>query len=269
MKPELRLLCVLAHPDDESIGTGGTLAHYAQEGVATYLLTATRGERGWQGEPAANPGMKALGQLRENELQKAAHVLGLREVRFLDYCDGDLDQADPDEVIAAIAKAIREIRPHVVITFGPEGTTGHPDHIAISQFTTAAVMRAAQDHGQNDSGLKPHQVDKLYYFAETREKIQTYDAIFGDIFMKVDGVSRYSDGWQDWAITTRLDTAAYWPQVWEAISCHRSQLPGYEALSKLPEKQHLILWGTQEFYRVFSLVNAGRQVERDIFAGLR
>jgi hypothetical protein len=70
-------------------------------------------------------------------------------------------------------------------------------------------------------------------------------------------------------LTTVIDTAAYWPQVWEAISCHQTQLPGYQALKALPEEYHQQLWGTQRFYRVFSLVNGGRDLEDDLFAGLR
>ena len=79
----LRLLCALAHPDDESLGTGGILARYADEGIETYLVTATRGEHGWFGEEANYPGPQALGRLREAELLAAAKELSLREVNFL------------------------------------------------------------------------------------------------------------------------------------------------------------------------------------------
>jgi LmbE family N-acetylglucosaminyl deacetylase len=81
---------------------GGSLAKYAAEGVETYLLTATRGERGWLGQPEDYPGAQALGHLREAELRAAAQVLGLQEVVFLDYPDGELDQAEPAEAIARI-----------------------------------------------------------------------------------------------------------------------------------------------------------------------
>ena len=138
-----KLLCVLAHPDDESLGNGGVLAKYAAEGVETYLVTATRGERGWLGNSKEYPGPEALGRVREAELYAAAEVLGIRRVEFLDYLDGDLDQAQPAEVIARIAEHVRQIKPQVVITFGPDGGYGHPDHIAISQFTSAAVFAAA------------------------------------------------------------------------------------------------------------------------------
>ena len=79
MREPLRLMCVLAHPDDEALGNGGTLAKYAAEGVETYLVTATRGERGWQGDARDDPGPHALGAIREAELLAAARVLGIQE----------------------------------------------------------------------------------------------------------------------------------------------------------------------------------------------
>src|SRR5215208_2411556 len=154
MPKPLRLMCVLAHPDDESLGNGGMLAKYAAEGVETYLVTATRGERGWQGAEQDNPGMAALGTIREAELRAAAQVLGLREFHFLDYIDGDLDHADPAEAIAKIVTHLRRVKPHVVLTFGPAGAYGHPDHIAICQFATAACVAAA-DAGYTAAGDLP------------------------------------------------------------------------------------------------------------------
>ena len=91
MNDNLKLLAVLAHPDDESLGNGGVLAKYADEGVEVYLVTATRGERGWFGRPEDYPGPAALGEIRERELLEAADILGIREVSFLDYRDGELD----------------------------------------------------------------------------------------------------------------------------------------------------------------------------------
>ncbi len=90
-------MCVLAHPDDESLGTGGALAKCAAEGVATYLVTATRGERGRLRDSKESPGPDIVGKAREAELMAAATELGLREVRFLDYPDGALDQVDTAE----------------------------------------------------------------------------------------------------------------------------------------------------------------------------
>jgi LmbE family N-acetylglucosaminyl deacetylase len=264
----LKLMEILAHPDDESLGTGGTLVKYATESIATYLITATRGERGWWGSEADYPGPDALGRTREAELRSAAQVLGLREVMFLDYVDGELDKAPAQQVIAQLTAHIRRIRPDVVVTFDPEGVYGHPDHIAISQFATAAIVAAA-DSSYADSGQAPHRVSKLYYRILTAEDLAAYQVAFGDLVMHIDGLERRATGWPAWAITTRIDTAEYWPQVWEAVTCHRSQLPGYQALKNLPPEHHRNLWGQQTFYRAFSLVNGGRAVESDLFAGLR
>jgi hypothetical protein len=87
--------------------------------------------------------------------------------------------------------------------------------------------------------------------------------------MTVDGVRRNVQGWEPWAITTRVEAGRFAPQVWRAIACHRSQLPGYAALARLPEERHRQLWGVQEFYRAFSLPNGGAAPEDDLFAGLR
>jgi LmbE family N-acetylglucosaminyl deacetylase len=263
----LRLLCVLAHPDDESLGFGGTLARYAAEGVDTYIITATRGEYGWLGEPGEYPGPQALGFIRESELMRAGEVLGLRGVEFLDYIDGLLDQADQDEAIAQIAAGIRRVRPHVVLTFDPFGLYGHPDHIAIAQLTTAATIAAA-DPGYVCEG-SPYRVSKLYYRIWDRAEAQTYEAAFGRLVMRIDDVDRSVTAWPEWAITTRLDTAAYHRQVWQAVKCHRSQLPGYDRLLALAEPQQRQIFSAQAFYRAFSFVNSGREVERDLFEGVR
>lgn len=266
MTEPLKLLCILAHPDDESLATGGILARYAAEGVETYLITATRGERGWFGDPADYPGPTALGQIREQELRAAAEVLGLKEVIFLDYIDGDLDQAGSEKVIDELVSEIRRIRPQVVVTFDPNGVYGHPDHIAISQFTTAAIMVAAQSDYGSDI---PHAVSKLYYRGFQAAEVAAYEAAFGDLVMTIDGIERRFTAWPDWALTTRIDTSAYWAQVWQAVTCHQTQLPGYQLLKALPDEHHANLWGSQTYYRAFSLVNSSRDVERDLFAGLR
>lgn len=135
-------MAVFAHPDDESLGAGGTLANYASEGVEVSLVTATRGDAGrFHGrrlDDAQHPGPSQLAQIREAELRAAASALGVRDVSCLDYHDQQLDRADPRQAVADIAWHVRRLRPDVVITFGPDGGYGHPDHVAISQFTTAA-----------------------------------------------------------------------------------------------------------------------------------
>jgi LmbE family N-acetylglucosaminyl deacetylase len=131
------LLVILAHPDDESFPMGGTLAKYAAEGAQVTLICATRGEAGIPGLSS-----ETTGQIREDELHTAAAALGLAEVRLLGYHDGQLAQAEPEQVIGQLVKMMQEIQPQVVITFGPNGISGHPDHLAIHHFTTQAFDRA-------------------------------------------------------------------------------------------------------------------------------
>ena len=270
LTPELRLMCVLAHPDDESLGTGGTLARYAAEGVATYLVTATRGERGRFGELKESPGPEVVGRAREAELRAAATELGLREVRFLDYMDGALDKVDTGEAIGKIAGHLRRVRPQVVITFGPEGAYGHPDHIAISQLTTAAIVCAADpSFGFGGAMGEPHRVAKLYYIAWSAKKWAAYQAALRKLVFKVDGEERQAVPWADWAITTVIDTGSVWPTVWRAVCCHKTQVTIFRQLEELSEEHQRYLWGTQEFYRAFSAVNGGRAQESDLFEGLR
>ncbi len=113
-------MCVAAHPDDESLGFGGTLARAAADGVEVSLVVVTRGERGRHGDGSEpHPGQEALGRIREAEVRAACDVLGVRHIRILDYLDGDLDRVGPAEASARIALMVRELRPQVVVTFDP------------------------------------------------------------------------------------------------------------------------------------------------------
>jgi LmbE family N-acetylglucosaminyl deacetylase len=210
--------------------------------------------------------------VREAELLAASKVLGISEVSFLDYGDGTLDRVDPREAMGKIASHIRRVRPHVMLTFGPEGAYGHPDHIAISQLTTSAIVCAAYPQCLEphvcSAENPPHRVAKLYYLAWSKNKWDAYQAALKKLTSTVDGVERQATPWPDWAVTTVIDTAKHWPIVWRAVSCHESQISVYQNLQKLPAEQHQALWGTQEFYRAFSLVNGGRGVESNLFEGL-
>lgn len=267
MTTQLKLMCILAHPDDESLGTGGTLARYSAEGVETHVITATRGERGRFGD-APHPGLEVVGQAREQELRAAAKILGVHGVHFLDYIDGDLDKADPQEAVMRIVEHLRRIRPHVVITFGPEGAYGHPDHVAICQFATAAIVRAA-DASYHPDKTQPHAVSKLYYMEWDAALMRAYFAAFREIKIMVDGSERGANPWPDWAITTTIDTEKHWETVWRAVQCHKTQISIYKKLEHLSAENHRVLWGRQPYYRVFSLVNGGRHHETDLFEGLR
>ncbi len=270
-----RLLAVLAHPDDESLGFGGTLAKYSAEGVEVFLLTATRGDggryRGLRAGEGEHPGPAALAAIRETELRAAASVLGVREVSVLDYRDQHVDAADPPSAIAAIAGHLRRLRPDVVVTFGPDGGYGHPDHIAVSQFTTAAIVTAADPgfSGNEGEAAAPHAVSKLYYLAWSESTWTAYQAAFRQLVSTVDGHERQAVPWPSWAITTEIDTRAFWPIVWRAVSCHESQITAYERLRDLAPDHHAMLWGRQYFYRAFSRVNGGRARETDLFDGIR
>ena len=207
---------MLAHPDDESLGVGGTLAKYASEGVDVFLLTATRGDSGrYRGHRLGehqHPGPAALANIRETELRAAASVLGVRDVSLLDYRDQYLDRANPREAVAGIAGHLRRVHPDVVVTFGPDGAYGHPDHIAISQFTTAAIVAAADSafaFDGVDAAVPPHSVSKLYYMAWRGSTWEAYQAAFRKLFSTVDGVERQATAWPDWAITTVIDTREF------------------------------------------------------------
>ncbi len=258
-RSELRLLGVFAHPDDESLGTGGTLARYAAEGVATYVVCATRGERGRFGDEPS-PGPQIVGRTREAELMAATRTLGVRETIVLGYPDGGLAGVDRREAVAAIADQIRRIKPQVVITFGPDGAYGHPDHIAISQLAAAAIVAAADE---------AHRVSKLYFIAWSGRTWEAYQAALRKLLFRVGGEERQAVPWQDWAITTSIDATAMADTVWRAVQCHHTQISIYRELGRLPEHYQRTLWGVQEFYRVFSTVPVPPGKETDLFEGLR
>ena len=168
-----RLLVVLAHPDDETFGMGGTIAHYTQAGVEVHLVCATRGEVG-EVEPEKLEGYESVGALREHELTCAANKLGIKEVHYLGYRDsgmpGSLEnqhpkalvQAPMETVAKAVARIMRAVRPQVVLTFDPLGGYLHPDHIAIHKATVRAFELSGDAHWQT-KGLPAYTPQKLYY----------------------------------------------------------------------------------------------------------
>ena len=167
------ILAVLAHPDDESFGLGGTLALYANKGCDTYLVCATRGEVGTVDEEHLN-GFKDIAELRTAELERAANILGLKEVFFLDYRDSGMPGTEEnqhpdaqinhpvDEIAGKVVKYIRELKPDIVITFDPIGGYKHPDHIHIHKATVMAFERANDASFHPEAGA-PFQPRTLYY----------------------------------------------------------------------------------------------------------
>jgi len=267
MAESRRLMCVLAHPDDESLAAGGTLARYASRGVETHVVLATRGERGRCETDAKRPSAETLGRVREREARDAAAVLGVREVRFLDLRDGAVDQAEPSAAIARIADELRRVRPQVVLTLPPDGGYGHPDHIGVCQFTTAAILYAA-DATRAAVAAQPCVVSKLYYVAWTEAMWNAYQALFGPLRFVVDSVVRQPVPWPDWAVTTVVDVSDYRDTVWKAMRCHRTQTERASGLERSGEAPSRNLWSCERFYRAISLVNGSRTIETDLFEGL-
>ena len=175
------LLSVLAHPDDESFGMGGTLAYYADQGVDVYLICATRGEVG-EVAPEYLKNYPSIAELRESELRCASAHLGLSGIHFMDYRDsgmlGSPENDHPDALIAApvdkvareVASLMREIKPDVVLTFDPIGGYRHPDHIHIHDATVKAFELVGDENFED--GLSPHKPARLYFHTISKQYIR-------------------------------------------------------------------------------------------------
>jgi len=135
------ILCMFAHPDDESFGVGGVLAGYAAQGVPVDLLCATRGQAGQLGDPPVTT-REGLGAVRETALRAAGTLLGIREVIVLDYEDGTLRDVPYAPLLAIVMETYRRLRPTTVICFGPNGISGHPDHTVTHRAATEAFWRS-------------------------------------------------------------------------------------------------------------------------------
>jgi LmbE family N-acetylglucosaminyl deacetylase len=163
--PRRRLLGVFAHPDDETFCAGGTFARYAKDGAEIMVVSATRGQAG-QIRDARVGTRRTIAAVRENELRLACERLGVQHVQCWDHVDGALAEAEFVGLVGQVVRVVREFRPEVVVSFGPDGGYGHPDHITVSAAATEACKRAG-DPGcypsQLAAGLAPHQPARLYY----------------------------------------------------------------------------------------------------------
>jgi LmbE family N-acetylglucosaminyl deacetylase len=155
------LLFVFAHPDDESFSGVGTAMKYAANGAKTALITATRGEQGKTGDPPVCA-PEELPAVREKELKRAVEIAGLHELHLLDYRDRELGNAPPEDVRRTLVSHIRRLQPWIIATFDPNGFNVHPDHVAISRFTSDAIAAAADRRWEPQSGA-PHQVGRLLW----------------------------------------------------------------------------------------------------------
>ena len=278
----LTLLSVLAHPDDESFGMGGTLALYARRGVSVHLVCATRGEVG-DVEPHHLQGYGSIGELREDELRCAAKQLGLAGVHFLDYRDsgmpGSADNrhaqacaaAPVDEVAARIVHYIRMLRPQVVVTFDPIGGYRHPDHIAVHQATVQA-FHAAGDPLACPGEYPPYQPHKLYFHTFPRAFMKwavRLMPLFGKDphrFGANQDIDLLSLAGVDFPIHARIDYQEVQAEKEAASACHASQ--GNMGPTSGPLRWAMRVAGSKDLYmRAHPPAQPGLR-ERDLFEGI-
>jgi len=216
------VLISTAHPDDETFGCGGTIALLARRGVAVYVLLATSGQAGEIAVAALDTSANRadLGALRESETRAATTVLGVAGVRFLGFRDGRLEQVGDEPLAWEVAVAIRELQPDVLITFGPDGIYGHPDHLAIHRATRLAWQVAA-DPQADVAGWPAHRVSRLFYQVIPAEVAERMNAERGAI--NLDGKIHFRVGYPASEITTRVDATEVREVKLEAMARHRSQ----------------------------------------------
>lgn len=272
-----RLLGVFAHPDDEGL-ISGALLQYSTSGVETGLICATRGELGEIASPSlATP--DTLGQVREAEMREAIDVLGVDYLWFLGYCDsgmaGTPGNDDPRafinaraaEVVGKLVEIIRQFRPQVMITFDESGGYGHPDHIAIYRYTTAAFHAAADDVLYPEAG-PAHSVSKLYYASPARRQLlmmadwireQNYEEIFKDVDPQTLGLA-------DDQISVVLDVERWQDIKAQAWTAHRTQMHSMNMLTRLPSELQR-KWRSTEYYQLAtSRIGPDVVGENDLFS---
>jgi LmbE family N-acetylglucosaminyl deacetylase len=274
------LMAVHAHPDDESIGTGGILAKYSAEGHKTVVVFGTKGELGEIQNPEfvpPSPGL-SIKDIRVLETEKALKVLGVESGHFLGYRDsgmageptnGDPDafaSADMEEAAGKLVDIIRLTKPHVILTYNEKGIYGHPDHIMASKVTSIAYQKAGDPEYVSPQGLRPWRPSKLYHTAIPLSRMRMRHQM-----MQEDGEEPDFDpevmGTRDDRITTVIDVREYLPQKLEALYSHESQISPDSFFRRIPEE-----WKEEAFgFEHFVCVNGCGQhdgKEKDFFEGL-
>jgi N-acetyl-1-D-myo-inositol-2-amino-2-deoxy-alpha-D-glucopyranoside deacetylase len=275
------LLAVLAHPDDETFGTGGTLALYARRGVKVFLICATRGEVGEVDEEYMQ-GFNSIADRRVDELRCAVGLLGLTEVIFLDYRDsgmeGSPDNRHPqaltaqpvEEVANKVAEHIQRIRPQVLITFDPIGGYWHPDHIAIHQATVRAFELCRDE--KIKTGIKPFIPSKFYFNTFPRGFLKAgvrLIRLFGGDprhFGRNKDIDLLSIAEVDFPINAKISYLPVAEIRDQASACHASQ--GGQSMNRGPLGWFRRLFSANEtFMRAFPPPD-GKRIERDLYEGL-
>jgi N-acetyl-1-D-myo-inositol-2-amino-2-deoxy-alpha-D-glucopyranoside deacetylase len=264
------LLLVHAHPDDESISTGGVMMKAKAHGHRVVLVTATRGEAGEihnMDEAASRP---RLGEIRTEELRAADEILGVDRQEFLGYRDSGMvdtpDNKDPrsfhqaklEDAANRLAVFLREERPDVVVTYADDGVYGHPDHIKAHHVTNAALDLMERE------GVP---VKKLYYTAVPRSLMEAYAEQFPDQAEEQARRNMRIAGTPDELITTRVDVHDYVDRKLEAFRAHLSQNEPGTWLQTMQRQILELAFGTEYF--VLARGRLGPEVpEPDLFAGI-
>jgi LmbE family N-acetylglucosaminyl deacetylase len=276
------LLAVLAHPDDETFGMGGTLALYARRGDDVYLVCATRGEVGTV-DPEHMRHFKSIAELRESELRCAAEHLGLKQVFFLDYRDSGMpntpDNQHPDaqvahsveEVAGKVVKYIRELKPDAVITFDPIGGYRHPDHIHIHQATVLAFEKADDPSFHPESGA-PFKPRFLYYQVFPKQFLRWMTRLMPFVGMDPRRFGRNRDVDLkslvdvDFPVHVRVDTRSVSDVAMAASLCHASQ-GGGQMRSGLMGFVRRVVGEREEYMQAYPPIQKSRRVTHDLLEG--
>ena len=277
---DLGILASYAHPDDEQ-GVTGTLALYGQQGVCTGLICATRGELGEISDAAlATP--ETLGAVREQEMRTAAARAHIEQVWFLDYRDsGFIDSprnhdaeafinADPEEVVGRIVRIIREFKPQVIVTFDPTGGYGHPDHIAISRWTTDA-FHAAGDGTRYPQASTAWAPARLYYSALPRSFSRRLNAFIRKHIPESSfaGIDLEQMGLPDEEITNVVDVSDFVALKLDSVRAHATQWNPNSPFARVSEEM-TNQWRGKESFKLAAGTSLPTSADPgDLFAGLR
>ncbi len=278
------ILAVLAHPDDETFGLGGTLALYSSRGYDTYYVCATRGEAGSADEEFMQ-GFKDTAEMRTDELLRAAKILGLKDVFFLGYRDSGMPGMEAngypnaqinhpvEEVAGHVVKHIRELKPEVVLTFDPIGGYKHPDHIHIQRATTLAFEKAddASFHPEAGAPFKPR---ALYYHVFPSWFLQwavRLMPLFGKDPRKW-GRNRdidLTDLIADFPVHVRVNIKPVEEIKRKASAQHASQGGGASSPRwSLFGIMNRLFGGTESYMRAYPPVHGNFRIQRDLFDGI-
>ena len=258
------LATILAHPDDETFGTGGTLIRYASEGIDVHSLCLTEGEQGWAGgEDAPLIQREHVGAARALELAEAGRRMGVRSTTCLKYPDGGLAGVNADHVIKDIVRWLRAVRPDVVITWGPDGGYGHPDHIAAGERALRAIDLAGIERYEPELGDHVH-VKRVYRFVASADLIDNLTQLVPEFAEYMTTLTVKPQRWTRERLGAVI--AADVDRKIEAMYAHRTQAPDMKMWLRVRESRPTIL-SEEHFIREFP--DPHGPLESDLFAALR